>query len=134
MGMLGASFNMTGAASRDFAFGHWSFTPGKQTIADFEAALKAVSTPSPSPEPSQSENSNRGRQPDARKARMSAAPAPTTSGSSDASSGLLGPAIVGVIAVLAISVAARFRSPKHLEDEVALLCGVEAVEESGTDP
>jgi len=78
----------------------------------------------------------------------------------------LGPAIVGVIAALAIWFGARFRSPKHLEDEVeagaagvahalnqsgsmlseacspvwfledkvALLCGVEAVEESGTDP
>jgi len=125
--MLGASFNVTGAASRDFAFGQWSFTPGKQTIADFEAALKAVSTPSPSL------RRHHGRQPVAdvevaQKVRMSAAPAPTPSG------GLLGPCIVGVIAVLAISVAAVVRSPKQVEEGLALLCAVEAVEESGTNP
>jgi len=89
--------------------------------ADFETALKAVSTPSPSLR----------RHHDvevAQKARMSAAPAPTPSG------GLLGPCIVGVIAVLAISVAAVVRSPKQVEEGLALLCAVEAVEESGTNP
>jgi len=122
--MLGASFNVTGTASRDFAFGQWSFTPGKQTIADFEAALKAVSTPSPSL------RRHYGHQPvaDVEVAQVSAAPAPTPSG------GLLGPCIVGVIAVLAISVAAVVRSPKQVEEGLALLCAVEAVEESGTNP
>jgi len=52
---LDRKLDVKSAVSQDFAYGQWSFAPGRQTVADFEAALNATSAaPAPTPSPSES--------------------------------------------------------------------------------
>jgi len=112
---LDRKLDVKSAVSQDFAYGQWSFAPGRQTVADFEAALNATLS-------GKQYVADLGA---ALEAWTSVAPTPSPS----EGGGSLDPVVAGVVAVLAVLAVAAVGGLGFLsyheqrEEEVAALLG-----------